>query len=101
MTTSNTSACEISNTVCTPFSPVPQKWLACFAATRLTLHEPSDRPAGVLLLPGNQVESSARARWLGTQLPVQWKATESEGCQFMPDGRDLDNGEKPDNGSVT
>src|SRR6202040_4473643 len=35
------------------------------------------------------------------RLPVQWKATESEGCQFMPDGRDLDNGEKLDSGSVT
>src|SRR4029077_11239477 len=42
---------------------------------------------------GNQVESSTTARCLGTQLPVQWKATESEGCQFMPVGRDLDNGE--------
>src|SRR5260370_20344687 len=52
-------------------------------------------------MPGNQVESSARAWWFGTQLPVQWKATESEGCQFMPDGRDLDNGEKLDSGSVT
>ena len=101
MTTSNTSACEILNTVCTRLSPVPQKWLACFAATRLALHEPSDRPAGVWLLPGNQVESSTTARWLGTQLPVQWKATESEGCQFMPDRRDLDNGEKLDSGSVT
>jgi len=96
MSTSNTSACAILNTVCTRLSPVPQKWLAFFAATRLALHEPSDRPAGVLLLPGNQAESSSTARWLGTQLPVQWKATESEGCQFMPDGRDLANGEKLD-----
>ena len=101
MTTSNTSACEILNTVCTRLSPVPQKWLAFFPATRLALHEPSDRLAGILLLPGNQVESSATARWLGTQLPVQWKATESEGCQFTPEGRDLDNGEKLDSGSVT
>src|SRR4029077_3399708 len=100
MTTSNTSACEILNTVCTRLSPVPLKWLAFIAATRLALHERSDRPAGVLL-PGNQVESSATARWLGTQLPVQWKATESEGCQFVPDGRDLDNGEKLDSGSIT
>src|SRR5579864_3879865 len=30
-----------------------------------------------------------------------WKTIESEGCQFMPDGRDLDNGEKLDSGSVT
>src|ERR1700739_3397150 len=51
MTTSNTSACEILNTVCTRLSPVSQKWLAFFAATRLALHEPSDSPAGVLLLP--------------------------------------------------
>jgi hypothetical protein len=101
MTTSDTSACEIRNTVCTRLSPVPQKWLAFFAATRLALHEPSDRPAGVLLLSGNQVESSAMTRSLGTQLPVQWKATESERCQFMPDGRDLANGEKLDSGSVT
>jgi hypothetical protein len=41
-------------------------------------------------------ESSARARWLGTQLRLQWKANESEGCQFMPDGRNLNNGEKLD-----
>jgi len=60
MTTSNTSACEILNTVCTRLSPVRQKWLAFFAATRLALYEPSDRPAGVLLLPGNQVESQQR-----------------------------------------
>jgi hypothetical protein len=47
--------------------------------------ESSDSPAArVMLLPDNQVESSATARWLRTQLPVQWKATESEGCQFMP-----------------
>src|SRR5580704_6426591 len=30
MTTNNTSACEILNTVCTRLSPVPQKWLAFF-----------------------------------------------------------------------
>src|SRR4029077_11940454 len=101
MTTSNTSTFAILNTVCTRLSPVPQKWLAFFAATRLALHEPSDRPAGVLVLAGNQVESSATTRWLGTQLPAQWKATESEGCPFTPDRRDLDNGEKLDSGSVT
>jgi len=101
MTTSNTSACEVLNTVCTRLSPVSQKWLAFFAATRLALHEPSDRLAGVLLLPGNQVESSTTARWFGTQLRLQWKASESEGCQFLPDGRGLDNGKKLDSGSVT
>jgi hypothetical protein len=63
-------------------------------------HESSDSPSGVLPLPGNQVESSARALWFAAQLSVQWKATESEGCQFKPDGRDLANGEKLDSGSA-
>src|SRR5690349_15020266 len=58
-------------------------------------------PRGILLLPGSQVECSAKARWVRTQLPLQWKATESEGCRFMPDGRVLDNGEKLDSGGVT
>ena len=101
MTTSNASACEILNTVCTRLSPVSQKWLAFFAATRLALHEPSDSRAGVLLLPVIRLNLQQRHGVLGTQLPVQWKATESERCQFMPDGRDLDNGEKLDSGSVT
>ena len=61
--------------------------LAQFAATRLALQSRVEQhTAGVLLMPGNQVESSARAWWFGTQLPLRWKATESEGCQFMPDG---------------
>jgi hypothetical protein len=44
MTTSNTSACEILNTVCTRLSPVPQKWLACFAATRFALTSRATAP---------------------------------------------------------
>src|SRR6266446_182527 len=102
MTTSNTSTSEILNTVCTRLSPVHQKWFRIlrrysFSAS-ITSRATACRSIAAARLSGLVF---SKGRWLGTQLPVQWKATESERCQFMPDGRDLDNGEKLDSGSVT